>query len=400
MTDLTCARGVVDAGGAVEESVASARPRVLLVTFGSVLEPQGGLQVRARILAETLAGMGIAPSIVSTREPYPISALPTWARRFQVPRRKPRRGFSREFVRLIRAAAERCDVVVITNAMFMPAIALSRTRLPVIWDTNECQTLHYRRLPRSLRNRAGLLVWFGLERWAARRCQVAVAISTDEAQAWQRIHPRLRDKVTTVDHAPLAIASSDGEPRSALKRHLGELSDGPVLVFVGTMAAKHNAEAARWLLDVLAPALPAPATLVLCGPGSDRLASTAPRTAARVACLGAVDNVDAIIAAADLCLAPLAAGAGVKTKVLHYLGHGKRVAGTPIAFEGIADAPGLYRASLGSLPALVARLLADDEPVAVASARSAAEQAWLERHHGRERVSAQWMTVLKCLRTT
>jgi len=56
-----------------------------------------------------------------------------------------------------------------------------------------------------------------------------------------------------------------------------------------------------------------------------------------------VDEIDSIIDSADLCLAPLATGAGVKTKVLHYLAHGKRIAGTPIAFEGLSGAPGCSR---------------------------------------------------------
>jgi hypothetical protein len=116
-----------------------------------------------------------------------------------------------------------------------------------------------------------------------------------------------------------------------------------------------------------------------------------------VECLGNVDDVDSVIASADVCLAPLASGAGVKTKVLHYLAHGCRVAGTPMAFEGIDGAPGLYQASLASLPALVASLTKTVESPESAHARAGAQRAWLEHHHGREQVAQQWKEVLQCL---
>ena len=45
--------------------------RPLLVTFGSIIEPDGGLQVRSRILAESLASLGMPPTILSTREADP-----------------------------------------------------------------------------------------------------------------------------------------------------------------------------------------------------------------------------------------------------------------------------------------------------------------------------------------
>jgi glycosyltransferase involved in cell wall biosynthesis len=279
--------------------------------------------------------------------------------------------------------------------MFMPALTLSRVRLPMVWDTNECQTLHYRRLPQTPSNRAKGLVWLLLERWASRRCQLAVAISGAEATEWPRIHPRLQGKVVTVDHSAFASWRSHDASRTKLKLYLGGAPPGPVLVFVGTMIAKHNAAAARWILDVLGPSLPATMTVVICGHGSDRL--TSPGGGARVVCLGAVIDIDSIIAAADLCLAPLAAGAGVKTKVLHYLAHGRRIAGTPVAFEGLAGAPGLFEAELDALPELVARVLAEPESEEAARRRVAGQRAWMDGNHGLEHVAEQWNEVLTSL---
>jgi glycosyltransferase involved in cell wall biosynthesis len=369
--------------------------RPMLVTFGSVQRPDGGLQVRARVLAESLAALGIPPAIVSTREPDRRAPLPVWARSFHIPVHKPTKGFSMEFSRLIREVAADSDVVFIANAMFMPALAVSRVSLPMIWDTNECQSLHYSRLPRTPRNRAKELVWTGLERWGARRCRLAVSIGDPEAREWRSRYPALRRKIFTVDHVPFAHAVPPAAARAEVARLAGVALDGPILVFVGTLAAKHNLTAAQWIVDVLGPSLPEAVTVLLCGPGSDRFHASG--RGASVVGLGMVEDVDSVVASADLCLAPLASGAGVKTKVLHYLVHGRRVAGTPVAFEGLENAPGMFSASLDDLPELVRRLIATPEPEPEAELRVAAQRAWMVDHHAQAQAVRQWREALGCL---
>ncbi|HVC03670.1 MAG TPA: glycosyltransferase [Candidatus Acidoferrales bacterium] len=373
--------------------------RPLLVTFGSILDPDGGLQVRSRIVAESLASLGMPPTILSTREELPLEPPPAWARAIHVPTRKPWRGFSMEWTRLIRHYARDADAVIVANAMFMPALELSGTRAPMIWDTNECQTLHYERLERTTSNRTKQLIWWALERWAAKRCRVAVAIGQAEASEWRRIHKPLQNKLMTVDHAAFVPDRHAAAGDANLVERIGGALHRPLLLFVGTIAAKHNAVAARWLIDVLAPALPDTATIVVCGPGSDQLVGGG-RGGARVVLLGAVDDIDSIIATADLCLAPLATGAGVKTKVLHYLAHGKRIAGTPIAFEGLSGAPGLLESSLAGLPDLVTRIIAIPETAEAAQSRVAAQRTWLAEHHGRPLIQDQWRNVLACVNET
>ena len=369
--------------------------RPMLVTFGSVQEPDGGLQVRARVLAESLADLGIPPAIVSTRERDPRGPLPSWARSLHVPSQKPRKGFSVEFARLIREVAASSDVVIFENAMFMPALAFSRIGLPMVWDTNECQGLHYSRLPGTFDNRAKQLVWNALERWAARRCRLAVSIGEPEAREWRGRYPSLRNKIVTVDHVPFARAVVTAGTRADVERLVGSKLTGPVLVFVGTLAAKHNQVAAQWIVDVLAPSLPEAVTVLLCGPRSEQLHGTG--VGARVVGLGLVEDIDAVVAAADLCLAPLASGAGVKTKVLHYLMLGRRVAGTPLAFEGLEGAPGTFAAPLADLPALVARLAGATEETAMAEDRVAAQRTWMTQHHARGQAVDQWREALECL---
>jgi len=386
----TASRGAVPAGP-------GDRPlRPLLVTFGSVTAPDGGVQVRSRLIAEILTDMGAPPVVVSTREPEGAAPVHGWATRIRVPERKPYKAFSPSFARLIREESAQATVLIVTNAMFLPAVAWSRSRLPLIWDTNECQTLHYRRLPPSLVNRTKYAAWTILERWAAHRCQVAVAIGDTEARAWRTINPALFDKIAVIDHAAF-FAEPVSEPRGELGRLTGRALDGPVLLFLGTLRAKHNAAAASWILDTLVDTLPPTVTVVLCGPGTERL-SRPDSTGAGVVALGPVVDVDTVVAAADLCLAPLATGAGVKTKVLHYLAHGKPVAGTPAAFEGLSGAPGLHTAPLDDLPVLIGELCRQVEDPVAADDRARSQRSWLEQHHGRDHIRSQWEDVIGRLR--
>ncbi len=362
-----------------------------MVTFGSVAAPRGGLPVRSRLCAEALTALGTPPLIISTAEPARDRDLP-WARELRVLGRRPRLGFSRELAREISRAAPETDIFVICNAMFWPAFWLSGAKLPAVWDTNECQTLHYSRLPPSPRTLAARAAWWLLERWAARSCVRAISVGQEEAVWWTRLHPVLAAKLAVVDHVPYAFPRDRVAARRYLEEVAGLALPGTVLLFLGTLRAKHNLAAAKWLLHELAPRLPAGAVLVLCGPGSESLQPAS--GPANVIRLGAVDDVDSVIAAADICLAPLAAGAGVKTKVLHYLAHGKRVIGTQVAFEGLAGAPGLQAASLRELPAAVLDALGEPPNPGLDEARARAEAEWMDVHHGRTSTINQWRDVL------
>jgi Glycosyl transferases group 1/Glycosyltransferase Family 4 len=374
------------------------RPRILLVTFGSVLDPRGGLPVRSRLLAEALTELGYRPAIISSKEPRrpPATNLPGWARELHVLEHPLHTGFSFELSRTIRRVARNNDLIIVANAMFFPALALSRSRLPVIWDTNECQTLHYRRLPPRWSTRLRALAWTILESWGTRRSAIAVAIGVEEAAWWRRLYPALDGRLIVVDHMPLAGLPQHDDVRGHVEALCGRSLGGPLLVFAGTLVGKHNAVAARWLLDELAPRLDPNTTLVLCGPGTERL-TPVPGTEARVRCLGPVEDLDSVIAAADFCLAPLSSGAGVKTKVLHYLAHGRRVIGTPIAFEGLTSAPGLISASLDDLPGVIHQAIEGHESDFAASRRRTAQADWIEATHGRRHVIEQWRRALQCL---
>jgi Glycosyl transferases group 1/Glycosyltransferase Family 4 len=373
--------------------------RVLLVTFGSIAEPRGGMTVRARISVDSLLRLGHDVSVLCVPRSFGHDSEPV-DEGSRVRARKYREasglrelrlfegqavyGWSPALSRAIRSMLADRDVLILETALLFGAAAAAAPRCAVVWDTNECETLHYRRLPRTPANALRGVVWRYLESWGARFADVAVAVSEEEGAWWRRLYPAMRDRVDVVVHRPLVSARvTPWRPPQAAK-------DDAVLVFVGHTGAKHNAAAADWLLREAAPRLDARHHLVLVGAGTNRLAAPRPGTRARVWCLGAVADVDSVIAGSDLCLAPLAAGAGVKTKVLHYIALGRPVLGTTPAFEGMGAPPGTRSVPLSGFVDAIPRALAELRGAPVA----ARQHDWFDTNYGLSLIDGQWDSVL------
>lgn len=367
------------------------RPRALIVTFGSISEPRHGLGVRARSIAEALVDLGVRVSVISHEEPAGarLDALDA----IHVLSRPLRLGWSTELAREVRLRAPEFDVIVVESALLLPAVVAGRPRAPIILDESECETLHYSRLEPTLNNRLRRFVWHWIERWGVRRADVVIAVSETEGDWWIRLFPRSSDKLAVVNHRSLARPIPHREARRQLENLCGRRLHSSALVFVGNLGAKHNAAAAEWLERDLVPALPSDCSLVLAGPGTQAL-SRRDRTNADVVCLGVVPDIDVVIAAADICLAPLAAGAGVKTKVLDYLAHGRVVVATPAATEGLEDAPGVHTVELDRFAACLLDQLSSPEDESAARSREQRQKAWVRDRHGRDRVAEQLRAAL------
>jgi hypothetical protein len=364
---------------------------VAVVAFGPLARPHHGMAVRARAVLRALAELGLDVTVLSVGEDdttgwegardgrlVPLPGGPPWRWVAAL-----RRGLS--------ALEPPPDCVVVESALLLAA--LPRLAVPLCWDTNECESLHYARLPPSTLTRARGLAWRVLERWSARRAAVVVAVSDAEAQAWRTLVPEAVAKVRVVRHVLPAPPSLPMEAAPDRRRPALDLPPRYVLL-LGNLSAKHNAAAARWAVRNLPEVLPPGVALVLAGPGSERLAAgtrgglPAPSP---VLALGEVADADELVRRAAVCLAPLASGAGVKTKVLHYLAHGRPVLGTPLAFEGIEDAPGCHSAPLAELPARLRELLEDP---AASEAPAPVRRSWAAERGDPRRQAAEWRGVL------
>ena len=102
------------------------------------------------------------------------------------------------------------------------------------------------------------------------------------------------------------------------------------VVFVGNYAYGPNQEAARFIAERLAPALP-DARFVLVGGNPPALPDRPPN----VVTTGFVRDLDTVLGPAAVCIAPLTLGSGTRLKILTYLASGKAVVASRKAVEGL-----------------------------------------------------------------
>jgi len=382
-------------------------PRATIVTHGGLCPPKHGGAIRSVMTARYLADLGFDLHLLSVegqsgRSEKPgaaeagndsweserrVGALPEASEVTTVRVRSPFALGMRSLLHL-RSVLCACDVVVVESALLLPAVLLAGPRRPLVWDTNVLETLHYRRLPTSPAVMAKGLFWYALERWSITRADVVVAISSVESRQWAQIFPRSKGKLMVADHAvpggPSGSDCVDGDSASPESR-----PDDTVL-FIANFHAKHNAAAAQWILEELAPKLVGRARLVMAGEGTDRLTS-APTN---VELFGFVEDLSDLMARGAVCIAPLRSGAGVKTKVLDYARHGRRILATPVAMEGIEDCPGVTVATLEKFLDVLLQLLEHPEDPTQEAARRAAQARWYEEHCGDSHLAEQWAAIM------
>lgn len=110
-----------------------------------------------------------------------------------------------------------------------------------------------------------------------------------------------------------------------------------IVAFVGDLRSPHNFYAAKYIVKRLAPAIFEryfdKVYFLIVGP-HDEIPDHFLRDK-RIVFTNFVDSVVPYINAADICIAPLTQGAGMKTKTLGYIACGKAVVTTTIAGEGL-----------------------------------------------------------------
>lgn len=109
-------------------------------------------------------------------------------------------------------------------------------------------------------------------------------------------------------------------------------SSKKILLFFGSFDYTPNIEAANFLANTVAPFFSQKNYLfVIAGKCSQNLKISADN----VILLGFVDNIDSLISAADLIIAPIFSGWWVKIKILHSIALWKKIVTTPEGVRGI-----------------------------------------------------------------
>ncbi|MER5869518.1 phosphotransferase [Streptomyces sp. NPDC002044] len=199
----------------------------------------------------------------------------------------------------------------------------------------------------------------GSGEWECRQAAVLQAAAVATADAVIAFTGRDADLAAALRAAAVHVVPCGVEPGPAPLR---ERETAGSAAFVGNLYYEPNARAAAFLRTRLAPAL-APRGGSVDVYGRYPRALRALGTGSTVRLHGPVPDLPSALSTAEVGLAPLDSGGGMKLKVLQYMAAGLPVVGTAEAFAGLPD-PGSFALvssdpSMADMPGLVARLLDD-----------------------------------------
>ena len=213
---------------------------------------------------------------------------------------------------------------------------------------------------------------FAFERRVAARADVSLFVSDAEAKLFRE---KVRLPGVDIRALPNGVDFKFYDPVAPV---VPAAALHPLVVFTGQMDYAPNVDAVRWFVGHALPQL-SDAAFAIVGRNPPKVVRQL--ASDRVFVTGAVDDVRAWLAAADVVVAPLRIARGIQNKVLEAMAMAKPVVASPAAFQGIAAEPGrdlIVAESAEEQAAAIARLLADPAGSAAmgAAARRRVEQAY------------------------
>jgi glycosyltransferase involved in cell wall biosynthesis len=170
-----------------------------------------------------------------------------------------------------------------------------------------------------------------LERLAVRRSDLVVTCAEEDGRRLTELYgsaPRIAVVPQGCDTALRRVDRS--RMRDDARAELGIEPHHRVLLFLGG-DAWHNREAVRFLVDRVLPELDSDTRLLVVGKCGRELRG---QDGAGVICLGFVDDLAPVFAAADVAVNAVSDGCGSSVKLAYYLGAGLPVVSTPAGVRG------------------------------------------------------------------
>jgi polysaccharide biosynthesis protein PslH len=241
--------------------------------------------------------------------------------------------------RIVASRLEQVDAVYVFSgqmAQFVPAGAAPRLLVDLVDVDSEKFAAYAAQIRGPMR-----LVYarearrlFAFEREVAARADATLLVSESEASLF-----RSRTGLPRIQAVANGIDSTFFDPAAAFEPLTNEeRGEGPLLLFTGQMDYRPNIDAVSWFVREVLPLVPG-ARFVIAGrnPTAEVQALASPL----IQVTGAVADMRAWLAAADVVVAPLRIARGIQNKVLEAMSMARPVVASPAAFEGIEAEPGL-----------------------------------------------------------
>lgn len=247
---------------------------------------------------------------------------------------------SPEYLAVATREIDSADVVIFSHPWCFPPLqgALREGQL-VVYDSQNVEAFLRWELHGDVPEMSAVLKEVArIEQELLSRAALVYCCSSDEVALYQRIFEVPLSKLRVAPNGTFLL-DEDPSKREHGKRLFEALRSGggaerPVAVFIGSQYGP-NVDAARMIVEDIAPSVPEVDFLIVGGVGSVFDASLVPEN---VLLSGVVSEQDktALLAAADFALNPMLSGAGTNVKMFDFLAAGLPVVATPIGARGIA----------------------------------------------------------------
>ena len=303
---------------------------------------------------------------------------------------------SPEFLAAARAAAAAADVVVYSHPWLYPLTAdvLDRERQLVVYDAHNVEgKLRTQLLDDGAEGTRVAREVVRVEWSLCRAADLVLCCSQDDAQNFNRLYGMPMERMRVVPNGVFTtrIRPADAVGRASARTAL-KLSDVPAAIFLGS-SYPPNVEAARYMIQKLAPALPEVAFIIAGGVGQDLRGMSLPQN---VRVTGFISEEEKLLwlAAVDMAVNPMFSGSGTNIKMLDFMAAGLPVISTPVGARGIVTSTPAFDIAEGGAPLIEAiRRYVADGGLRVDLGRVARAQA--ERYYSWERISAGLGIVLQ-----
>jgi len=241
------------------------------------------------------------------------------------------------YVEQARRRAAAADVVVFSHPWIHPLVkdVLRRRRQLIVYDAHNVEGLLRLRLlgdtpfGHEVATRVALL-----ERELCQAADLVLACSHEDRVLFNELYDVPFQKCAVVANGTFTEAVTPAGPdrRNDAKRALG-LPSAPVASFLGSLYGP-NEEAARFILDTLAPALPGVTFAICGGVGAAFDASAVPSNVRLTLQLDEADK-RRYLEATDVAINPMFSGSGTNIKMFDFMAAGLPIVTTAIGARGI-----------------------------------------------------------------
>jgi glycosyltransferase involved in cell wall biosynthesis len=175
---------------------------------------------------------------------------------------------------------------------------------------------------------------FLVEKLAVSKSLFTLTVSGTDKENLSRLYKTPKEKFFIIPNGVDSSRFSNLSPSPILRSKLGFSPDDKIVFFHGSLDVKPNYEAAKTIIQDIAPKIKG-AKFLIAGSKPPAWLRAKSERSKNITLIGYVRQVEHYIKAADVCIAPLKTGSGTRLKIIEYASSAKPIVATYKATEGL-----------------------------------------------------------------